>query len=126
MTPRAERTPHTPPSPTSGLAVSLRREGARVLVAGAYRVPLQQALSLGEAPLLGALVLVATANGRAHAFRPWDQAVAFADDEERGPSTVEAAFEVDLTERFPLDPGDTVYVLACLGPERSKTVSLTV
>lgn len=126
MTPRAGRTPHTPPAPALGLAVSLRREGGRVLLAGAYRLPLAQARSLGEAPLLPALVVVATARGRTHAFRPWDEALAFVDDEERGPSTVEGAFELDLTERFPLDPGDTVYALACLGPERSKTAALTL
>jgi hypothetical protein len=121
------KTPASPgvPAGLTGLVIAATFERDSAVVHGSYRLLVSDADRLGAPPAQRAVV-VAAQNGRSvDAFDVFRDQALFADDEDRGPTTVEGHFHFDLGARFPLVPGEPCYVVASMGGVLSNVLSLT-
>jgi hypothetical protein len=120
-----DASPHVPLGQT-GLVIAATLAGADLAIHGAYRLLVADADRLGPPPAQRAVVIAAQAGRRAHAFAAWGDQVIFADDEDRGPGSVEGYFQVDLGARFALHAGEVCYVVASMGPILSNVLSFSM
>jgi hypothetical protein len=110
----------------TGIVVAATFGDAGLFVHGAYRLLAADVERLGVPIAQRAVVVAAQSGTRVDAFNAWGDQLVFPDDEDRGPSTVEGFFHVDLGSRFPLAAGETCHVVVSMGAVRSNVIAFSM